>query len=150
MTNYTRADYDRDVTELKRYDGGGREAGAACGAGAIDYDTVQLVYDEMDRLLQRIRAYEEANKLDETEWYYDGSKTDNNPARILHGMLVDQYGADKVDHRGLEKAARYYDEIVDTDRKYDWIRALDWVAIAIIVALVVWHIVSLYFLEAPQ
>lgn len=69
--------YDTDVRELRSFDLGSGEAGAACGAGAISEECLMEAYAEMDRLLRRIREHERLNKLEPTKWDYDGSARRN-------------------------------------------------------------------------
>lgn len=69
MNKYS--DYDADVRRMKSMDG--REAGAACGAGAVSEETLMAAYDDMSRVLGRIREYEQVNNLPQSKWYYDGS-----------------------------------------------------------------------------
>lgn len=73
MTTDLAAAYAADVRQMKSFDLGSSEGGAACGAGALSEETLMEAYGEMSRLLGRIRTFERANNLPPTKWDYAGS-----------------------------------------------------------------------------
>lgn len=66
------SDYERDMRTMRGLDCD--QLGAACGAGAVSYETVQEAYHEMRVTLWRIRQYEREHNLPASQWHYDGTK----------------------------------------------------------------------------